>query len=125
MTELVLLGIAWYMFNAWILPIAFELATPGGFQYIAGYTREPIAFPEYVKRLVKSGGNLQESIAIYLALAILSIILNVENQLFAMLWLFFRLVYFFIYVFGIPYIRTLIWIFSVICLIGMTVNLIP
>ena len=77
-----------------------------------------------VGRARRAGNNILESLPAFLALAILSIILEVDTYNLAMFWLGSRVLYYFSYVFGILYIRTIIWFVSIICLIFMGLALI-
>jgi uncharacterized MAPEG superfamily protein len=67
---------------------------------------------------------LQESFPSFLALAVLSIVLQVDNYDLALYWLGFRVAFLVSYVAGIIYVRTLFWLGSIICLIMMAVALI-
>jgi|TARA_B100001121_G_scaffold310165_1_gene339811 uncharacterized MAPEG superfamily protein len=77
-----------------------------------------------VGRARRAGNNILESLPAFLALAILSIMLEVDTYNLAMFWLGSRVLYYFSYVFGILYIRTIIWFVSIICLILMGLALI-
>lgn len=93
---------------------------------------------EYSTRANKAFKNLSESFAIFLALAILSIVLNVEaNTALAMYWLIARVLFLIIYISGIGKknkdvegegnepqpIRSVVWIASIVILILMAKNL--
>ena len=71
----------------------------------------------------RAGSNILESLPAFLALAILSIVLEVENYNLAMFWLGSRVLYYFTYIFGILYLRTILWIVSIFCLFSMAVAL--
>jgi uncharacterized MAPEG superfamily protein len=92
----------------------------------------------YSKRAAKALKNLSESLAVFLALAILSIVLSVEeNTMLALCWLIARLVFAVIYVSGLGLdnkseesqgpdkqpLRSFVWAGSVTILIVMTTNL--
>ena len=77
-----------------------------------------------VGRTRRAGNNLLESLPAFLALAILSIVLEVENYNLAMIWIGSRFIYYFSYMFGVLYLRTIIWFVSVICLILMGIALV-
>ncbi len=77
-----------------------------------------------VGRTRRAGNNLLESLPAFLALAILSIVLEVENYNLAMIWIGSRVIYYFSYMFGVLYLRTIIWFVSVICLILMGIALV-
>ena len=90
------------------------------------------------ERAAKALNNLGESLPIFLALAILSIVLGIEeNTALGLSWLVSRILFAALYISGIgrqapkegsdyepQAIRSLVWFVSVILLIWMTVNLI-
>ena len=93
---------------------------------------------EYSTRANKAFKNLSESFSIFLALAILSIVLNVEaNTQLAMYWLIARVLFVIIYVSGLGIknkgaegsgnevqpIRSVVWMVSVVLLVLMAKNL--
>jgi uncharacterized MAPEG superfamily protein len=89
-------------------------------------------------RASKALNNLGESLAVFFALAILSIVLEIEeNTSLALYWLISRVIFAVLYTTGIgkqpakegssyepQVIRSLMWFVSIILLIWMTVNLI-
>ena len=92
----------------------------------------------YSKRAAKALKNLSESLPVFLALAILSIVLSVdENIMLALYWLIARLVFAVIYVSGFGLdnkseesqgpdrqpLRSFVWAGSIVILIAMTLNL--
>jgi uncharacterized MAPEG superfamily protein len=92
----------------------------------------------YAKRAAKAHKNLSESLPVFLALAILSIVLSIdENTMLALYWLIVRLVFAAIYVSGFGLdnkfeesqgpdkqpIRSFVWAVSIVILIEMTLNL--
>ena len=77
-----------------------------------------------VGRTRRAGANILESLPAFLALAILSIVLEIDNYNLAMFWLGSRVLYYFTYMFGILYLRTLVWVVSIVCLVMMAISLI-
>ena len=75
-------------------------------------------------RVRRAATNLQESLPAFLALAILSIVVEVDNSSLALYWLGLRIAYLLSYIAGITYVRTLFWLGSIICLIMMAVALV-
>ena len=72
----------------------------------------------------RANNNLLESLPVFFALAILSLMTEgVDNYNLAMYWLALRALYFLTYVFGLIYIRTLLWFGALVCLIMMGVAL--
>ena len=77
-----------------------------------------------VGRTRRAGSNILESLPAFLALSILSIVLEVDNYNLAMFWIGSRVLYYFTYMFGILYLRTLVWGVSIVCLVMMAISLI-
>ena len=77
-----------------------------------------------VARAKRAGNNLLETLPVFLTLAVLSIIMEVQTAELAAIWLGLRVAYVFAYIMHIDYIRTLIWFGSVFCLIMMGLALI-
>ncbi|MFL2693336.1 MAG: MAPEG family protein [Gammaproteobacteria bacterium] len=77
-----------------------------------------------VGRTRRAGNNILESLPAFLALSLLSIMLDIDNFNLAMFWLGSRVLYYFSYMFGILYLRTILWFVSIICLIMMGISLI-
>ena len=76
-----------------------------------------------VGRTRRAGSNILETLPA-LALAILSMMLEVENYNLAMFWIGSRVIYYFSYMFGVLYLRTIIWFVSIVCLAMMGIALI-
>ena len=67
-----------------------------------------------IGRTRRAGSNILESLPAFLALAILSVVLEVDNYNPAMFWIGSRALYYFTYMFGILYLRTLVWGVSIV-----------
>ena len=80
--------------------------------------------PDYVSRMHSATRNLQESLPIFFACAVLSIVMSVDSLSYALTWLIFRIIYFLCYAYKLNPYRTIAWLGSVICLILMAANLI-
>jgi uncharacterized MAPEG superfamily protein len=77
-----------------------------------------------IGRARRAGSNILESLPAFLALTILSIVLEIDNYNLAMFWIGSRVLYYFTYMFGILYLRTLVWGVSIVCLVMMAISLI-
>ena len=77
-----------------------------------------------VGRTRRAGSNILETLPAFLALAILSMMLEVDNYNLAMFWIGSRVIYYFSYMFGVLYLRTIIWFVSIVCLAMMGITLI-
>lgn len=122
MTSLIVYALVLTIAQIWLIPMLLNL---GSLQYLIS-NRDDAAPEDSVKlgRVRRASTNLQESLPAFLALAILSVVLEVDNYNLALYWLGFRIGYLLSYVFGIIYVRTLFWIGSIICLIMMAAALV-
>lgn len=80
--------------------------------------------PDYISRIHSATRNLQESLPIFFACAVLSIVLEVDSLPYGLAWIIFRIIYFFCYAYKLNPYRTIAWLGSVISLILMALNLI-
>ena len=82
-----------------------------------------VKIPVLTGRGIRAVKNLKESLFIFIPVSILSIITDVDVVMAATVWLILRVVYAFLYYFGISYLRTIIWFLSVICLFDMAIRI--
>ena len=108
------------------LPTMLAVATGSATaKYLAGPRDVPMEnMAASVARAKRAGNNLLETLPVFLTLAVLSIIMEVQTAELAAIWLGLRVAYVFAYIMHIDYIRTLIWFGSVFCLIMMGLALI-
>ena len=108
------------------LPTMLAVATGSATaNYLAGPRDVPMEnMATSVARAKRASNNLLETLPVFLTLAVLSIIMEVQTAELAAIWLGLRVAYVFAYLMGIDYIRTLIWFGSVFCLIMMGLALI-
>ena len=78
----------------------------------------------YLQRVNKSTANLYESLPAFLALALLSLVMGVDNSSAACVWLIARVAHLVFYVTGIGMLRTLSWLTSLGALVCMACALI-
>ena len=121
MITIILMALALALLQIWIIPMLINIKNIG---YQLSNRDEPMNSGSLNARILRASTNLQESLPSFLALAILSIITEVDNSMLAMTWLFLRVLFFFVYAVGIPYIRSVIWIGSIACLVLMGLALI-
>ena len=121
MTLLIICALALALLQSWIIPMLFNLHN---FNYLLSSRDEP-APEDSVKlgRARRAAVNLQESLPAFLTLAILSMVLEVDNTDLAMWWLCFRAAFVVSYILGITYVRTLLWTGSLVCLVMMAIAL--
>ena len=76
----------------------------------------------FYERAKRSFLNLYETFPIFIILVLFSMIKNVDNFDLSLIWLILRYLYIPVYIFGIKYLRTVIWGLSFITLILMTIK---
>ena len=84
--------------------------------YFASNRTEEIVFSELTQRLRRAANNLTETIPIFMTLAVLSIVYEVDNTTPALCWLIFRLMHLVSYAFGVGIARSASFLASIICL---------
>ena len=123
MIEVVLLSLLLSLTQFWIIPVCLNLKH---IKYLlSNRDSNNIELSEVSKRVLRASDNLKESLPIFLAICILSIILDKENTLLASYWLILRIGHLLIYSFGITFlnIRSIFWLGSILCLILMAVTI--
>ena len=127
MITIILMALLLALLQIWIIPMtgAMAINIKTIFYLFSNRDKDIKIDPaSTTARILRASSNLQESLPAFLALATLSIIAEVDNTMFAMTWLFLRVIYFLVYAVGIPYIRSVIWIGSISCLVLMGLALI-
>ena len=121
MVELVVYSFVLALLALWIWPLLFNLSN---LDYLL--TNRDEAAPESVKfqRAKRAAANFQESYPVFLAISIIDIIQGVDVTSLATYWLVLRVLFMVTYTAGITYLRTLLWVGSLICLIMMAMALI-
>ena len=127
MVTIIIMALTLALLQIWIIPMTGALAINiKSMSYLLSNRDKEIRIdPTSVSaRILRASSNLQESLPAFLALATLSIIVDVDNTMYAMTWVFLRFLYLLVYSAGILYIRTVIWLGSIVCLILMGLALI-
>lgn len=120
MTELILAS----MLLALVQSLLPTLINAKNISYFVSNRDKDIDLPPVVARVKNAARNLLESLPIFLTLATLAIINDIDIARESTAWLVFRLAYLVCYAAGIAYLRTLIWFGSVFSLIAMAVQLV-
>ena len=127
MVTIIIMALALALLQIWIIPMTGALAINiKSMSYLLSNRDQDIRIdPTSVSaRILRASSNLQESLPAFLALAILSVITEVDNTMYAMTWVFLRFLYLLVYAAGILYIRTVVWLGSIVCLVLMGLALI-
>jgi len=122
MTVLIIYALLLTLIQLWILPASLNLKNMA---YLVS-SRDSDAPDQSILqgRISRAGANLQENMLAFLPLSILSIIQQVDLSHLAMIWLGLRILYLLCYMFNLIYVRTLVWLASLVCLVMMAVELI-
>ena len=127
MVTIIIMSLTLALLQIWIIPMtgALVINIKSMSYLLSNRNREITIDPASVSaRILMASSNLQESLPAFLALAILSVITEVDNTMYAMTWVFLRCLYFLVYAAGILYVRTVVWLGSIICLVLMGLALI-
>ena len=127
MVTIIIMALTLALLQIWIIPMtgALVINIKSVSYLLSNRDREITINPASVSsRILRASSNLQESLPAFLALAILSVITEVDNTMYAMTWVFLRFLYLLVYAAGILYIRTVIWLGSIVCLVLMGLALI-
>ena len=83
-----------------------------------------IKYSPYFDRSNRAFKNLLETLPIFIILFFLSVFNQVDNFNLALLWILVRLIYIPVYILGLKYFRTFIWMISFLILILMGIKFI-
>lgn len=120
MITIIIGALALALFQFWLLPASIDLKN---LKYKLSSRDQALPQTILQSRVKRAGDNLQESLAAFLALAILGVVMKVDTYDAGLLWLVCRIVYIPCYMFNITYLRTTIWLVSIGCLIQMAVSI--
>ena len=119
MQTLILLSLLLALLHIWLLPMILNAKN---MEYLLSNRDGAVEESAMSQRVRRASTNFKESFPVFLALCLLSIIVEVDNTSLAMYWLIFRALYLISYAAGIIYLRTLLWFGSLVCLIMMAVS---
>tara|TARA_Y100000768_G_C23936411_1_gene662781 strand:+ start:29 stop:397 length:369 start_codon:yes stop_codon:yes gene_type:complete len=106
----------------WVVPAAFNMKN---FSWYTTNRDEPMPeMPVMAGRATRAATNLQETLPAFLALALLSMVLQVDVTGLAFWWLLLRVGHLAAYIAGIALLRTLLWLGSIAMLVMMALALI-
>ncbi|HAT08563.1 MAG TPA: hypothetical protein DCS39_04835 [Rhodobiaceae bacterium] len=124
MTEVVLTTLAFYLLHL-MLPSLIAVARGEiDAASLFGVRDETVEKSTIVRRADRAAVNIQESLVVFLPLAVLAIGTDTPVAETATIWLGLRVAYLFAYLIGVSYVRTFIWLGSVYCLGSMAVALV-
>ena len=120
MTHEILAALALLLVHIWLLPMILNLSNA---KWLLGNRDDPVEFSVLTQRANRAATNFMETIPVFLTLAILAAIQQVDVGSLAMYWLGLRAVYLILYVAGVAYIRSLVWIAALAVLAMMAMAL--
>ena len=121
MTIMIIGALVLTLVQLWLIPASFNLKNV---EYLLSSRDNPPPQSELQQRVARAGANLQESLPAFLALCLLAMIQQVDLSQAALAWLVLRVIYIPCYLFGVRYVRSLVWGGSLACLVYMAVDLV-
>jgi uncharacterized MAPEG superfamily protein len=121
MTMMIMGALLLTLVQLWLIPAGLNLKNA---QYMISSRDNPPPQSMLQQRVTRAGANLQESLPAYLALCLLAMIQQVDLSGAALAWLVLRVIYIPCYLFGIIYLRSLVWAASLVSLVYMAVQLV-
>lgn len=118
---MIIAALALTLFQLWLLPATLGAKNAA---YLLSSRDNPPPQTQIQERTKRAGANLQESLPAFLALCLLASIQQVDLTQAALAWLILRAVYIPCYLLGIAYLRSIVWIGSLVCLVYMAVQLV-
>lgn len=124
MTNLIICAVMFYILHLFLV-MSFSLHKVPFIQwtYTGGDISAKTALSE---RMTLAGDNLRQSLPVFLVLAVLSVIMDIDNLMLAQTWLGLRVLYLLgaiVDLYRFKMIRPIIWLPSVIVLVCMGYNL--
>jgi|TARA_B110000914_G_scaffold226414_1_gene251240 uncharacterized MAPEG superfamily protein len=117
----IILALVLALLQIWIIPMVLNSSN---LEWMLSNREEVLDDSPVLIRSRKAYANLQETLPIFLALALLSMIKGIDVTDMACWWLVFRGVHGISYMAGATYMRTLSWFGALGALIGMAVQII-
>ena len=120
MSAIIIFSLALALVQFWILPASLNLRN---LTYLLSNRDGNVETSRTYDRIAKAAVNYQESLPAFLALSLLSLQMGVDLTTTATAWLWLRVAYVASYGAGIIYLRTVIWLGSLGCLVSMAMQL--
>ena len=121
MADLILYTLALTLLQVWLLPMAVNLSNSA---YLLSNRDEEVETSVTFKRIKRAAANLQETLPIFLTLALMSMMMDIDNTAAASAWLGLRVAHLAFYAFGIAMLRSLSWVASIVALVYMALPLV-
>jgi len=121
MVNIILLTLLFYFIH---FPIPALLSLKNvPLSYFPSNRDKEVNFSVLSGRVQRAINNLKESLFIFIPLALLSIIQEIDLTLAATIWLALRVIYAITYYMGVSNVRTIVWLISIFTLIDMAIRI--
>lgn len=107
-----------------MLPTLLTFKNNPDFSNVRQLIERDTNIPNYVVRIHAATENLKESLPVFFACAVLSIVTGVDSSGYGLTWIIFRIAYVVCYVYKLNPYRSIVWMGSIFCLVLMGINLI-
>ena len=116
MTTAILAALALLMVHVWLVPMVLNINNAS---WLLGNRDHDIEFSILTQRAKRAAANYMETVIVFLTLALLAALKDIDVSEPALYWLGLRIAYLPLYLVGVPYIRSLVWIGALVPLWGM------
>lgn len=123
MLYLVLTTMLMYLIHL-VLPTILTFKSNPDYSNVKQLINRDPNIPNHVIRIHAATENLKESLPIFFACAVLSIVAGVDTVTYGFVWILLRVVYLICYVYKLNPYRSVSWFGSIVCLIIMAASLI-
>ena len=107
-----------------MLPTLLTFKNNPDFSNVRQLIERDTNIPNYVVRIHAASENLKESLPVFFACAVLSIVTGVDSSGYGLTWIILRIAYVVCYVYKLNPYRSIVWMGSIFCLVLMGINLI-
>ena len=121
MSSLIICALALALVQIWLLPAVFNVKN---IAYLLSSRDDALETTAVQQRIERASQNLQESLPAFLALCLLAMHLEIDISTTATYWIILRSLYVPLYMVGIPYVRSLVWAASLVCLVQIAFQLV-
>ena len=107
-----------------MLPTLLTFKNNPDFLNVRQLIKRDTNIPNHVIRIHAATENLKESLPVFFACAVLSIVTGVDSSGYGLTWIILRIAYVVCYVYKLNPYRSIVWMGSIFCLVLMGINLI-
>lgn len=120
MVDVIIYSLILALVTQWLLPMVLNTKN---MDWMLSNRDNAVDVSVMCSRAKRAAANFQESYPAFLAIAVISMIQGVDIVSLATYWVIFRALFMVSYVAGITYLRTGLWMGSLVCLIMMAMAL--